>query len=94
MESEIPEPDVELNELLVLFAQVMHRADMFKTHQVMRETLSTRERMGQILENLQEGGFIPFIQLFKVEEGRLGVVVTFFGPNGADKRIIGRNCAK
>ena len=77
LETSIPEPDVELKELLVVFAEVMHRADMFKTHQVMLEKLSTRERMAQMLERLQSESFVPFIQLFTVEEGRLGVVVTF-----------------
>ena len=76
LESDVPLPDVQLRELLVVFAEVMHRADMFKTHQVMRERLSTRERMGQILSQLEAGGFVPFIQLFTAEEGRLGVVVT------------------
>jgi segregation and condensation protein A len=26
---------------------------------------------------LNQGGFVPFVSLFKPEEGRLGVVVTF-----------------
>ncbi len=77
LETTIPDPDVDLKELLIVFAEVMHRADMFKTHQVMREKLSTRERMAQVLERLQSESFVPFIQLFTVEEGRLGVVVTF-----------------
>lgn len=76
-EVEAPLPDVEIKELLIVFAEVMKRADMFASHQVSREKLSTRERMGQVLEHLQAGGFVPFIQMFKVEEGRLGVVVTF-----------------
>lgn len=77
LDNEVPEPDVELKELLVVFAEVMHRADMFKTHQVMREKLSTRERMILVMDRLQSEKFVPFIQLFTVEEGRLGVVVTF-----------------
>jgi len=77
LETSIPDPDVDLKELLIVFAEVMHRADMFRTHQVMREKLSTRERMAQVLERLQSESFVPFIQLFTVEEGRLGVVVTF-----------------
>lgn len=76
-DEEAPQPDVEIKELLIVFAEVMKRADMFASHQVSREKLSTRERMGQVLEHLQVGGFVPFIKLFKVEEGRLGVVVTF-----------------
>lgn len=77
IELSVPDPDVDLKELLIVFSEVMHRADMFKTHQVMREKLSTRERMTQVLEQLQSGGFTPFIQLFSAEEGKLGVVVTF-----------------
>lgn len=76
-EIEVQQPDVEIRELLIVFAEVMQRADMFASHQVSREKLSTRERMGQILNHLQQGGFVPFIKLFSVEEGRLGVVVTF-----------------
>ena len=33
--------------------------------------------MAQILERLQNAKFLPFIELFKAAEGRLGVVVTF-----------------
>ncbi len=72
-----PQPDVDIRELLVVFADVMHRADMFKTHQVMLERLSTRERMSEVMEQLQDGHFVPFIRLFVAEEGRLGVAVTF-----------------
>ncbi|MNO68451.1 Segregation and condensation protein A [compost metagenome] len=56
---------------------MLRRADLFESHQVTREMLSTRERMTEILERLKGAGFVPFIQLFRVEEGRLGVVVTF-----------------
>jgi segregation and condensation protein A len=58
-------------------AQVLRRADMFESHQVSRETLSTRERMSEVLERLKGGTFVPFVELFTAEEGRLGVVVTF-----------------
>ncbi|HAF91278.1 MAG TPA: segregation/condensation protein A, partial [Pseudomonas sp.] len=70
-------PQVSLEELLVSMAEVLRRADMFESHQVAREALSTRERMSQVLERLKGGGFVPFVELFAVEEGRLGVVVTF-----------------
>jgi len=70
-------PQVNLEELLVSMAEVLRRADMFESHQVTREALSTRERMSQVLERLKGGGFVPFVELFAVEEGRLGVVVTF-----------------
>jgi segregation and condensation protein A len=55
----------------------LRRSDMFESHQVSREALSTRERMSQVLERLRGGGFVPFVELFTAEEGKLGVVVTF-----------------
>lgn len=70
-------PEVSLEELLISMAEVMRRADMFESHQVTRETLSTRERMSDVLERLKGGAFVPFAALFTIEEGRLGVVVTF-----------------
>ena len=70
-------PDVSLEELLLSMAEVLRRADMFESHQVTREALSTRERMSEVLERLKGGAFVPFVALFLAEEGRLGVVVTF-----------------
>ena len=70
-------PDVSLEELLLSMAEVLRRADMFESHQVSREVLSTRERMSEVLERLKGGAFVPFVALFLAEEGRLGVVVTF-----------------
>lgn len=70
-------PEVSLEELLISMAEVLRRADMFESHQVTRETLSTRERMSDVLERLKGGAFVPFVALFTLEEGRLGVVVTF-----------------
>ena len=71
------EPDVDLKELLLALKDVMHRADMFESHHVSREKLSTRERMADVLDRLRAGEFVPFFTLFRPEEGRAGVVVTF-----------------
>lgn len=71
------EPDVELQEILIALSEVLRRADMFESHHVSRERLSTRERMAQVLDKLAHQHFVPFLSLFTVEEGRLGVVVTF-----------------
>ena len=76
-QTKVPEPPVDMREILLAFAEVLRRAEMFESHQVERERLSTRERMSRVLEALQHGQFIPFVTLFKVQEGRLGVVVTF-----------------
>jgi segregation and condensation protein A len=56
---------------------VLRRADMFASHHIQREALSTRERMSEVLERLSGQQFVPFVSLFRVSEGRLGVVVTF-----------------
>jgi segregation and condensation protein A len=72
-----PHPDVDMRELLVALGEVLRRADMYEHHHIQREALSTRERMSQVLERIRGHQFVPFVSLFKVEEGRLGVVVTF-----------------
>lgn len=72
-----PDPDVDLKEILVALAEVLRRADMFVSHHVEKEKLSTRERMTQVLDKLNGQQFVPFVSLFTVKEGRLGVVVTF-----------------
>ncbi len=75
--TEKPQPAVDLQEMLLALSEVLRRADMFESHQIEREALSTRERMSQVLSRLSGGGFMPFVSLFTLEEGRLGVVVTF-----------------
>ncbi len=73
-----PDPEVDLKEILVALSEVLRRADMFESHQIEREVLSTRQRMTQVLEVLSDKQtFVPFVSLFKVEEGRMGVIVTF-----------------
>ena len=83
-----PEPDLDLRELLVALSEVIQRASMFETHNVRLESLSTRERMGEVLRRVSESGtsesgtsasgdFVEFRSLFTAEEGRLGVIVTF-----------------
>ena len=77
MERTKPLPEVNLQDLVIAFSEVLKRADLFESHQIKRESLSTRERMADVLQALQEQEFCSFDSLFKVEEGRLGVVVTF-----------------
>ena len=79
MDIEKPEPEVDLREVLLALADVIARADKFAHHHIQLEPLSTRERMTHILVKLSEveGGFLPFVSLFTIEEGRLGVVVSF-----------------
>lgn len=72
------DPEVDLKELLLALSEVLTRADMFESHHIEREVMSTRQRMTEVLEKLSvKQTFVPFVSLFKVEEGRMGVIVTF-----------------
>ena len=70
-------PQITLQEMLVAFKDVVARAEMFAHHHVQRERLSVRERMTDILATLEHTSFVEFARLFRPEEGRMGVTVTF-----------------
>ncbi len=70
-------PEVDLKEVLLALKDVLHRADMFSSHQVTMEPLSVRERMSRVLEAVGNSQFTVFTDLFDISEGRRGVVVTF-----------------
>jgi segregation and condensation protein A len=70
-------PQVSLQEMLIAFKDVLTRAEMFTHHHVARERLSVRQRMSDILSTLRESAFLEFVRLFRPEEGRMGVTVTF-----------------
>lgn len=72
-----PQPTVQLTELLLALKDVLARAEMFSHHHVQLEPLSVRERMSDVLAAVSADKFTAFAALFKPEEGRLGVVVTF-----------------
>jgi segregation and condensation protein A len=70
-------PQVTLQEMLLALKDVMARSEMFTHHHVSRERLSVRERMTDVLSTLERASFVEFVRLFKPEEGRMGVTVTF-----------------
>lgn len=72
-----PMPKFSLQELFVVFKDVMARVRLYRQYYVRRENLSVRERMTQILTKLQTQKFVTFEKMFSVNEGRLGVVITF-----------------
>jgi segregation and condensation protein A len=72
-----PDPEVKLDEILMCLSRVLNRAEMFEHHHIQFETLSTREKMSEILERISEHKFMPLVSLLIKSEGRLGVVVTF-----------------
>jgi segregation and condensation protein A len=70
-------PDVTMKELLLAFHDVLQRAEMFSNLQLLREPLSVRQRMSEILSRIKANDFTGFADLFDAEEGRMGVAVTF-----------------
>ena len=74
---DIPLPDIELNELLRVFNEVLSRLDLKVHHQIKRETISVRARMTQVLDRMMGKDFVPFEELLLDGQGRLGIVVTF-----------------
>lgn len=74
-----PHPSVSLQDLVTALQDVLSRVKLFASHQIQMETLSVREKMMLILDRIQQGNdkHFTFSSLFNLEEGRLGIVVTF-----------------
>jgi segregation and condensation protein A len=70
-------PDIELKDIVFAFRDILKRVDLKTHHQIARESLSVRERMSIVLAKLEGDNFTEFQALFTLEEGRLGVVVSF-----------------
>ncbi|MEJ2143234.1 MAG: ScpA family protein [Gammaproteobacteria bacterium] len=69
-------PSVEMKDIMMAFADVLKRASMYEHHHIQMEPLSVRERMSRILSKVKADHFTDFSELFTVEEGRSGVVVS------------------
>ena len=73
-----PLPEVDMRSLMSAFSDVLLRARYRERHEMTPEVLSVSERMADILAQVASAKrFVPFVALFHLEEGRLGVVVTF-----------------
>lgn len=70
-------PDVALSELLAAMHSLLQKEERLSNHQISRELMSVRERMSQILLQLQAHEILEFKQLYTMEEGRQGLVVSF-----------------
>ena len=70
-------PDVTLKELLIAFHDVLKRVEMNSELHFEKETLSVKQRMLEIINRIQVKKFIDFVDLFNINEGRLGIAVTF-----------------
>jgi segregation and condensation protein A len=76
-ESQKPLPDVSFQEMLLALSEVLSRVDMITSHQIHFETITVREAMARILDTINANDFTEFKHLFRVEDGRAGVIVTF-----------------
>ena len=70
-------PDIELSDLVIAFKEVLKKAEMFSTLHFMKEPLSVKERMSEILEKINGSDFVKFEDLFEFSEQKIGLVVTF-----------------
>lgn len=70
-------PDLSLIDLQTAWLGLLRRAHLTKRHRVEREELSVREHMSMILRRLQEGGEVPFEDLFEFTHGISSLVVGF-----------------
>lgn len=77
IEVDKPLPYVSLQDLVASLADVLRRAELNSSHMVRIDALSVREKMTLILDSIQNKEHILFTHLFNLQEGRLGVVVTF-----------------
>ena len=70
-------PPVELRELLLALKDVLRRAELNGAVAMQRDALTIRERMSDLLKLVEDGAFHAFEEVFRPEQGRLGIVVSF-----------------
>lgn len=70
-------PTLALEDLVEAFQTVLARAALSTHHAIAEEPLSIEERMSQILHKISNQSQLKFTELFKLDEGRRGAVVTF-----------------
>lgn len=77
LSTEVAISEVSLKELSHAFMQVMKKIQANEHHIIQRESLSTRARMSDILDKLKNTESLMFWQLFTINEGKAGAVVSF-----------------
>ena len=76
--SEIKPPEVNLDELVEAWRNVLKRAKLNSHHKIGKSELSVREHMSQILRRLKADGMVEFSQLFDQEIEVLAKLVVNF----------------
>ena len=70
-------PTVTLQDIKKALESVDERSRLSQHHEISEEIISTRERMADILKQINNQSFVTFGSLFDLSEGKLGVIVTF-----------------
>lgn len=69
-------PEVDLQDVLLAFTEVLRRVERSTHHRIVREPLSVRERMSSVLARLKDKPLLAFTELFNRREGRQGALVS------------------
>ena len=77
VEQPIPLPQVNIEAIVSAYELVVERAKRNQNWLIEREVLSVRERMTILLEKLQSRKFLRLEEMFSIDEGRMGLVVSF-----------------
>lgn len=76
-EIEKPKPQIDYQDLIFAFHDVLKRVELRAHHHIKRKVLSVSDRIKRILQQVEAEEFVPFTAFFDFAEGRMGVVVTF-----------------
>ena len=69
-------PHVDIEDIVAALQGVLTRVEFRRSHRIVHEPLSVRERIGRILLLTADGGFVGIGECFTAQEGRGGLVVT------------------
>jgi len=69
-------PEVTLRDLIEAMNSLLQKEEHFSHHQIAREVMSVKDRMNKILSQLQEHSVVQFTELYHIEEGKIGLVVS------------------
>lgn len=70
-------PQVHIDELTAALKKLLKEHSHFTQHVITTEVLSVQERMVRILDCLSDINYVPFENILNIQEGRLGIVVSF-----------------
>jgi len=76
--AEIKPPEVDVDDLVAAWKNVLKRAKLNSHHKLGRAELSVREHMSIVLRRLQTEGMCEFSELFDLSEGHLQKLVVNF----------------